>query len=147
MNNVIFMGRLTRDPETRYSQNNMAVTKFSLAVDRLYKREGQPTADFFNITSFGKQAEFASKYLTKGTKVVVMCSAQNDNYKDKDGKMVYNISFVANQIEFAESKRVAESNASANTGASAPAQTTAQPPKNDDFMSIPDGIEDELPFN
>ena len=90
MNKVILMGRLTRDPEVRYSQGATAtaVARFSVAVDRRFKREGEPDADFFNCTCFGKQAEFVEKYLHKGTKVVLTGRIQNDNYTNKEGQMV-----------------------------------------------------------
>ena len=147
MNKVILMGRLTRDPEVRYSQGEKqtAIGRFSLAVDRRIKREGQPEADFFNCTAFGKIGEFVEKYLKKGTKVVVEGSVQNNNYTDKDGVKHYDYVIVAESIEFAESK-------SSNGGAqNAQGQTTTAPapasaPSNDGFMNIPDGI-DELPFN
>ena len=138
MNKSIFMGRLTRDPETRYGQNGNAVSSFSLAVDRRFKRDDQPTADFFNMTAFGKTAEFCEKYLHKGTKVVVECEAQNDNYTDKNGNKVYSIKFIVNNIEFAESKSASD-------------QGNNEPPVNqtaddDGFMNIPDGVDEELPF-
>ena len=105
MNKVIMMGRLTRDPEVRYGgANNTAVARYSIAVDRRFKREGQPTADFFNCTSFGKQGEFVEKYLRKGTKVVIEGELQNDNYTNKEGQMVYGMRIIVNSVEFAESK-------------------------------------------
>lgn len=113
MNKVILMGRLTRDPEVRYSQgaSQTAVARFSVAVDRRFKREGEPDADFFNCTAFGKQAEFIERYLRKGVKIVVCGRIQNDNYTNKDGQMVYSVRVMVDEIEFAESK-----NASANNG-------------------------------
>lgn len=153
MNKVILMGRLTRDPEVRYSQgaSQTAVARFSIAVDRRFKREGEPDADFFNCTAFGKQAEFIERYLRKGVKVVVCGRIQNDNYTNKEGQMVYSVRVMVDEIEFAESK-----NASANNGDngyngggymgggnSAPAPSGA----GDGFMNIPDGIDEELPFN
>ena len=153
MNKVILMGRLTRDPEVRYSQgaSQTAVARFSIAVDRRFKREGEPDADFFNCTAFGKQAEFIERYLRKGVKVVVCGRIQNDNYTNKEGQMVYRVRVMVDEIEFAESK-----NASANNGDggyngggymgggnSAPAPSGA----GDGFMNIPDGIDEELPFN
>ena len=105
MNKVILMGRLTRDPEVRYSQgqNSTAIAKFSIAVDRRFRRDGQPEADFFNCTCFGKQAEFVEKYLQKGTKVVTTGRVENDNY-EKDGVKHYNVQIMVEEIEFAESK-------------------------------------------
>ncbi len=143
MNKVILMGRLTRDPEVRYSQgqNSTAIAKFSLAVDRRFRRDGQPEADFFNCTCFGKQAEFVEKYLHKGTKVVVVGSVQNDNYTNKEGQQVYSVQIMVDEIEFAESKNSSES--SGNTYQNAqPASGSAN-----DFMNIPDGVVEDLPFN
>ncbi len=143
MNKVILMGRLTRDPEVRVSTGERQTTigRFSIAVDRRFKREGQPEADFFNCTTFGKQAEFVEKYLHKGTKVVVVGSVQNDNYTNKDGQQVYSVQIMVDEIEFAESK-----NASENSG------NTFQNPQPsaqgaNDFMNIPDGVVEDLPFN
>ncbi|MCR5055038.1 MAG: single-stranded DNA-binding protein [Lachnospiraceae bacterium] len=142
MNKIILMGRLTRDPEIRYgAQNNTAVARFSIAVDRRFKREGQPTADFFNCTAFGKQGEFVEKYLKKGTKILLDGELQNDNYTNKEGQMVYGMQIIANSIEFAESKN-------AQGGGSDYAQPDMAPAGDagDGFMNIPDGIEEELPF-
>ena len=112
MNKVILMGRLTRDPEVRYSQgaSQTAVARYSVAVDRRFKREGEPDADFFNCTSFGKQAEFVERYLHKGTKVVLSGRVQNDNYTNKDGQMVYSVRIIVEDIEFAESKNASGGN-------------------------------------
>ena len=142
MNVAILMGRLTRDPEVRYSTNasGTAVARYSIAVDRRFKRDGQPEADFFDCVSFGKQAEFVEKYLHKGTKVVVVGSVQNDNYTKQDGSQVYSVQIMVDEIEFAESK-----NSSDGSGAGyQPAQPAAGA---NDFMNIPDGIVEELPFN
>jgi single-strand DNA-binding protein len=147
MNKVMMMGRLTRDPEVRYSQgaSQTAIARFSLAVDRRWKREGEPEADFFNCTAFSKQAEFVEKYLRQGTKVVVTGRVQNDNYTNKEGQKVYSVQIIVEEIEFAESK-----NASAAGGA-APYQASSKPSPSqaagDGFMSIPEGAEEELPFN
>lgn len=135
MNKVIMMGRLTRDPEVRYSNEGSAVSKFSLAVDRRYKREGQPDADFFNCVAFGKTAEFTEKYLKKGTKVVLEGELQNNNYTNKDGQKVYGMQIVVSSLEFAESK---------SSSNSAPAST--QQSDSNDFMNVPDVAEEELPF-
>ncbi len=158
MNKVILMGRLTRDPEVRYSQgaNQTTVARFSIAVDRRFKREGEPDADFFNCTAFGKQAEFIERYLHKGTKVVLSGRVQNDNYTNKDGQMVYSVRVMVDEIEFAESKNAAAQNEggynnsgnggynnSGFGGNTAPAPSGAS----DGFMNIPDGIDEELPFN
>ena len=149
MNKVIMMGRLTRDPEVRYGgANNNAVARFSIAVDRRFKRDGEPDADFFNCVAFGRTGEFVEKYLKKGTKIVIDGEIRNNNYTNKDGQKVYGMDIVANTIEFAESKTSAQNyqeNASSAAGSqSAPAPTADA---GDGFMNIPDGIEDELPFN
>lgn len=142
MNKIILMGRLCRDPEVRYGgANNTAIGKFSLAVDRRFKREGQPDADFFNVTAFGKLGEFVEKYLKQGTKIVVEGEMQNNNYENKEGQKVYGFQLIAGSIEFAESKAASER----NSGGAAPQPTPAT--DSDGFMSIPDGIEEELPFN
>ena len=142
MNKVIMMGRLTRDPEVRYGgANNTAVARYSIAVDRRFKREGQPTADFFNCTSFGKQGEFVEKYLRKGTKVVIEGELQNDNYTNKEGQMVYGMRIIVNSVEFAESKGSATGSDFGGNDIPAPTADAG-----DGFMNIPDGIEDELPF-
>ena len=145
MNKVILMGRLTRDPEVRYSQgaSQTAVARFSIAVDRRFKREGGPTADFFNCTAFGKQAEFIERYLHQGTKIVAEGRIQTGSYTNKDGQKVYTTDVVVENCEFAESKN----SAGADNGfvASRPEPTSAI---GDGFMNIPDGVEDEgLPFN
>ena len=140
MNKVMFMGRLTRVPEVRYSQgaNATAVARFSIAVDRRFRREGEPEADFFNCTCFGKQAEFVEKYLKQGTKVVLCGRVENDNYTNKDGQKVYGTRIMVEEIEFAESKNA--SSGGTNTAAAKPAQA------NEGFQDIPDGIEEDLPF-
>ncbi|MBQ1548366.1 MAG: single-stranded DNA-binding protein [Lachnospiraceae bacterium] len=148
MNKVIMMGRLTRDPEIRQGQQSGAtVARFSIAVDRRFKREGQPEADFFNCTAFGKTGEFVEKYLKKGTKVVIDGEVQNDNYTNKEGQTVYGTQIIINTIEFAESKAAAERNGSYTppAGGPAPAPTTDA---GDGFMNIPEGVDDddELPF-
>lgn len=146
MNKVILMGRLTRDPEIRYSQgaSQTAVGRFSIAVDRRFKREGQPEADFFNCTTFNRQSEFVEKYLHKGTKVVVVGSIQNDNYTNKNGEKVYSVQVIVDEIEFAESKAASQG----YDGAGAPAGQAPAPSaaSGDGFINIEDGIEDELPF-
>ena len=144
MNRLIMMGRLVADPEVRYgAANGSAVANFRIAVDRRFKRDGDPDADFFRITAFGRQAEFAEKYLRKGTKILLEGEIRNNNYTGKDGNMVYSDQIIANSIEFAESK-----NAQSNNGFVGDMGTPA-PNTNagDGFMNIPDGIEEELPFN
>ena len=139
MNKVILMGRLTRDPEVRYTQgdNAIAIARYSLAVDRRFKRDGEPDADFINCVAFGKSGEFAEKYLKKGTKVAVVGRIQTGSYTNKDGQKVYTTDVVVEEQEFAESKN----SSSSDNNQSAPAN------KNTDFMNIPDGIDEELPFN
>lgn len=142
MNKVILMGRLTRDPEVRYSQtdSNMVIARFSLAVDRRFKKQGdEVTADFFNCTAFGKQAEFAEKYLKKGTKVVVTGRIQNDNYTNKDGQKVYSVQIMVEELEFAENKSNVQSHEEDSK--------QMGEPDADGFMNIPDGIDSSLPFN
>lgn len=143
MNKVIQTLRLCRDPEVRYTQgaNPTAIANFPGAVDRRFKRDGEPDADFFNYTAFGKQAEFVEKYLRKGVKVLITGRIQNNNYTNRDGQMVYGIQILVDEIEFAESKNAQSGND--NGGYSRPA---APKPDRDGFMSIPDGIDDELPF-
>ena len=137
MNKVIEIGRLTKDPEIRYSQgaNTTCIARYTLAVDRKFKQEGQPNADFINCIAFGKLGEFAEKYLHKGTKIAVVGRIQTGSYKNKDGNTVYTTDVVVEEQEFFESK----------------SQSNSQPqptPSNDNsWMNIPDGIEDSLPFN
>ena len=136
MNKVILMGRLTKDPEVRYSQGNnpMAIARYTLAVDRKFKRDGEPTADFINCIAFGKNGEFAEKYLHKGIKILVEGRWQSGSYTNRDGQKVYTNDCVVESCEFAESKN-------ANQG------ERPQPSNSDDgFMQIPDNMED-LPFN
>ena len=147
MNKVILMGRLTRDPEVRYAQgeNAMAIARFSLAVDRRRQNnsDGQ-TADFINIVAFGRLGEFAEKYLHKGTKVALSGRIQTGSYTNKDGQRVYTTDIIADDIEFAESKNSAASDGGYTGGGdSRPAPVAA----GDGFMNIPDGIDEELPFN
>ena len=170
MNKVILMGRLTRDPEVRYGgANNTQYARFSIAVDRRFKRDGQPTADFFNCTAFGKQADFVERYLKKGTKILLDGELQNDNYTNRDGQQVYGFRVITNQIEFAESKNASGGgsympasddgyapasggySAGNNMGQSSSQRNTTSSPDAGDsfdgFMNIPDGIEEELPFS
>ena len=149
MNKVILMGRLTRDPEIRYSSGNepTAIARYTLAVDRRYKRQGDDkTADFINCVVFGRGAEFAENYLHQGTKIVVVGRIQTGSYTNKDGHKVYTTEVIVEEQEFAESKAAAQNG---NGGQSAPpVQSGAANNSNDDgFMNIPDGIDEELPFN
>ena len=135
MNKVILIGRLTRDVETRYS-GETAVSRYSLAVDRKFKREGEPTADFINCVAFGKSGEFAEKYLRKGMKIAVTGRIQTGSYTDKDGKKVYTTDVIVEEHEFCESK-----GATTNENEVPTIKQDAN-----GFVSIPDGIEEELPF-
>lgn len=144
MNKVILMGRLTRDPEVRYSQgeNSTAIARYSLAVNRRFKREGdEQTADFINCVAFGKAAEFVEKYLHKGTKIAVVGRIQTGSYTNKDGVKVYTTDVIVEEQEFAESKNA--SGGSTDNGNGSKATTNS----GDDFMNIPDGIDEELPFS
>ena len=145
MNKVILMGRLTRDPEVRYSQGEQAtaIARYTLAVDRRFKRDGDQTADFIGCVAFGKLGEFAEKYLRKGTKVVVTGRIQTGSYTNKDGQKVYTTDVVVEECEFAESKNTAGDN-SGFTPSDRPSPSSAA---GDGFMNIPDGIDEELPFN
>ena len=142
MNKVILMGRLTRDPDVRYTtgEKQMSIARYTLAVDRRFKRDGEQTADFITCVAFDRNAEFAEKYLKQGTKVCVTGRIQTGSYTNKDGVKVYTTDVVIEECEFAESK-----NASANSGFS---QARPEPEAaGDGFMNIPDGVEDEgLPF-
>ena len=129
---------MTKDPDIRYSQaeNTTCVARYTLAVDRKFKQEGQPTADFINCIAFGKLGEFAEKYLHKGIKIAVTGRIQTGSYKNKDGNTVYTTDVVVEEQEFCESK-------SQSNSQQQPAQSNS-----DGFMSIPDNLEDEgLPFN
>ena len=143
MNKVMLMGRLTRDPEIRYSQgaSQTAVGRFSIAVDRRFKREGQPETDFFNCTTFGRVSEFVEKYLHQGIKIVVVGSVQNDNYTNKNGEKVYSVQIIVDEIYFAESKSASQSYSSDGGGAPVPSAASG-----DGFVNIDSGIEEELPF-
>ena len=150
MNRVILMGRLTRDPEVRYSagENALAIARYTLAVDRRFKRDGEATADFINCVAFGRPAEFAEKYFHQGIRIVVSGRIQTGSYTNREGQKVYTTEVVVDDQEFAESKA-----ASDHYAASAPApapQASAPTPSAasaDGFMNIPDGIDEELPFN
>lgn len=140
MNKVILMGRLVRDPEVRYSQGNnpMAIARYTLAVDRKFKRDGEASADFINCIAFGKNGEFAEKYLRKGIKIVVAGRIQTGSYTNNGGQKVYTTDVVVEEHEFAESKNASQRNEKNNR---------PQPGSSDDgFMQIPDNMED-LPFN
>ena len=149
MNKVILMGRLTRDPEVRYSQGAtpLAIARYTLAVDRRFKRDGEATADFIPCVAFGKQAEHAERYYRQGLRVTISGRIQTGSYTNKDGQKVYTTDVVVEDQEFAESKAVSDANAG---GFRAAAPTPAPAPASDagdGFMNIPDGIDEELPFN
>ncbi len=153
MNKVILMGRLTRDPDVRYSQgaNAMAVARYTLAVDRRFKRDGDQTADFINCVSFGRTAEFAEKYFRRGLKIVVTGRIQTGSYTNRDGVKVYTTDVVVEDQEFAESKAASDSHYQSGSYQSAEYQASPAPAPSSDagdgFMNIPDGIDEELPFN
>lgn len=133
MNSVNLVGRLTRDPETRYTagDNPMAIARFTVACDRKIKKEGEQSADFISCIAFGKTAEFIERYFFKGMKIGILGHIQTGSYKNKDDVTVYTTEIVCDQVEFVESK--------GNGNNSTPA--------NDKFMNIPDNIDEELPFN
>lgn len=148
MNKVILMGRLTRDPEVRYSQGEQAtaVARYTLAVDRRFKRDGdQQTADFINCVAFGRSGEFAEKYFHKGIKIAVTGRIQTGSYTNQEGQRVYTTDVVVEEQEFAESK--AASGQFAGGGGFQPAARPEPSAAGDGFMNIPDGIDEELPFN
>lgn len=143
MNKVILIGRLTRDPDVRYTDGGTSIAKYSLAVDRRFKRPGEADADFINCVAFGKAAEFAEKYLKQGTKIAITGRIQTGSYTNKDGIKVYTTDVVVEEQEFAESK-------SSSNGQSArpdPSQAGWPAPDSDGFMNIPDGLDEDLPFN
>ena len=151
MNKVILMGRLTRDPEIRYSQNDqsMAIARYTLAVDRRGRRDGndgQQTADFISCTAFRQQAEFAERYLRKGMKIAIVGRIQTGSYTNRDGQQVYTTDVIVEDHEFCESKAASAANSG---GGFAPMDQRPSPDNaiSDGFMNIPDGIDEELPFN
>ena len=145
MNKVILMGRLTRDAEVRYSQgeSSTAVARFSLAVDRRFKRDGDDqSADFINCVAFGRTGEFMERFGRKGTKFLVEGRIQTGSYTNKDGQRVYTTDVVVEQVEFAESKASGDNSGYVPTDRPSPSGAAG-----DGFMNIPDGIDEELPFN
>ena len=149
MNKVILMGRLTRDPEVRYSQgeNPTAIARYTLAVDRRFSRNNSDgaTADFISCVAFGRSGEFAEKYLRKGTKIALTGRIQTGSYVNRDGVKVYTTEVVVEDQEFAESKNAAAGNR--DGGYSMPVSRPEPSAPGDGFMNIPDGIDEELPFN
>lgn len=152
MNRVVLMGRLTRDPEIRYSngENALAIARFTLAVDRRFNRREDQTADFITCKAFGKQAEFAERFLRQGIKVAASGRIETGSYTNRDGQKVYTTEVVLDEIEFAESKAA---NDAARGGMGGGYQSAPAPmpgpmgAAGDGFMNIPDGIDEELPFN
>lgn len=136
MNKVELVGRLTRDPEVRYSQNenNTAVARFSVAVNRRYVKDGEQTADFISCVAFGKTAEFIERYFRKGNAIGITGRIQTGSYTNKDGAKVYTTDVLIEEVEFVEKKQ---------DGATNNAPTTTD----DGFMNVPDNIDEELPFN
>lgn len=155
MNKVILMGRLTRDPDIRYSQgeNAQAVARYTLAVDRRFRRQdGDQQADFIGCVAFGRQAEFAEKYLHQGTKIAITGRIQTGSYTRNDGTKVYTTDVVVEEQEFAESKNAAAQNSGSSwqpapAAAPVPAPSAPADLSADGFMNIPDGIDEELPFH
>ena len=140
MNKVILVGRLTRDPEVRYSQgeNTMAIARYTIAVNRRFKREGDPEADFIRCVVFGRAAEFAEKYFRQGLRIAISGRIQTGSYTNKEGIKVYTTEVVVEEQEFAESMAEREHT---QTPASAPESS------GDGFMNIPEGSDEELPFH
>ena len=137
MNQIIMSGRIATDVACRETTNGTKVANYRIAVEKTYKKEGRPTADFFNCVTYSNNAEFAGKYLKKGMKIIIIGELQNDNYQDKEGKMQYRDAILVRSHEFCESK-------GANN---ATAQTPAAKPENDGFVNIADGMDEDLPFN
>lgn len=141
MNKVILMGRLTRDPEIRYTQNEekTCIARYTLAVDRRTRQEGQQNADFISCVAFGNAAVFAEKYFRQGTKIVITGRIQTGSYTNREGRKVYTVDVVIEEQEFAESK-------AATAGRAGNTETEQQYAGNDGFMNIPDGVDEQLPF-
>lgn len=142
MNKVVLMGRLTRDPEVRYSsgENALAIARYTLAVDRRFQRDGEASTDFIPCVSFGRTAEFTEKYFRKGLKIAVTGRIQTGSYTNREGQKVYTTEVVVEEQEFAESK-------SSGSGSSQKQTPQPSPTDQEGFMNIPDGIEEELPFS
>ncbi len=152
MNKVVLVGRLTRDPEVRYSQGDSAtaVARYTIAVDRRFKRDNEPTADFIPCVIFGRSAEFAEKYFRQGMRVAISGRIQTGSYTNKDGVKVYTTEVIVEDQEFAESKSEFEANRGSYQQNSYQQQNNYQQPAadvGDGFMNIPDGIDEELPFS
>ena len=148
MNKAILVGRLTRNPEVRYSQgdNATAVARYTLAVDRRFKRDGEPTADFIPCVVFGRSAEFAEKYFRQGMRVSISGRIQTGSYTNKDGVKVYTTEVIVEEQEFAESRAESDANRASFQHQSTPSLSPSAD-AGDGFMNIPDGIDEELPFH
>ncbi|MBA4699199.1 MAG: single-stranded DNA-binding protein [Ruminococcus sp.] len=144
MNNVVLVGRFTRDPDVRYTDGGTTIARFSLAVDRRFKSDNGPTADFPNCVAFGKTAEFIEKYFRQGMRIGVQGRIQTGSYENQEGAKVYTTDVVVENCEFVESKAASEDSGFAGTAGQ---QGGSGRPDADGFMHIPDGIDDELPFN
>ena len=144
INRVVLVGRLTRDPELRKTQSGTSVCSFTMAVGRRVSTQGQPDADFINCVVFGKSAEFTERYFRQGMRVVVCGRIQTGSYTNRDGVKVYTTEVVVEEQEFAESKNASSANTQSYQTAPAPAPSADA---GDGFMNIPDGIDEELPFN
>ena len=146
MNKVILLGRLARDPETRYggANDSMAVCRYTLAVDKKFKKDGEATADFINCISFGKIAEFAEKYFTKGLRVAVSGRIQTGSYTNRDGQKIYTTDVVVEEHEIAQSRSEASNQQESNLQ---PEISPYGEDKDNGFMNVPDGTDDELPFS
>ena len=138
MNSVQLTGRLTRDPEVRYTDGGSTIARFTLAVNRRFKSESGPDADFISCVAFGKTAEFIEKYFSKGRKMDLNGRIQTGSYTNKDGQKVYTTDIVVENVEFGESKNVQGNNSNSSYDSSG---------VDDGFMNIPEGIGEELPFN
>lgn len=143
MNKVVLIGRPTGDPEVRYSGDNMTIARYTLAVDRKYKRDGEQDADFIRCVAFGKSGEFAEKYVKKGVRIAVYGRIQTGSYTNNDGVKVYTTDVVVEEHDFADGKGGANNSGSGSSGVF----NSSSDSSGDGFMNIPDGIEEQLPFN
>lgn len=140
INSVNLTGRFTRDPDVRYTDGGTSIARFTLAVDRRFKRDGEQTADFINCVAFGKTAEFIEKYFRQGMKLELTGRIQTGSYTNKDGAKVYTTDVIAEQVGFGESRRVSNENASEQS------DRGYGPEDGDGFMDVPDDVAEELPF-
>jgi single-strand DNA-binding protein len=145
MNKVMLVGRLTRDPDFKTTQNS-SYCRFSIAVDRRFKQDGQPEADFPSIVAWGKTAEFVDKYFHKGMKIGIEGRIQTGSYQNREGQTVYTTDVVAEAVEFVESKNSSQNSGNGSNGSHTQSQTPPQT-TDDGWMNIPEGSEEELPFN